>query len=139
VASAVTGGTHDFVLVNFANPDMVGHTGSIPAAIDAVECVDSCLGRLIDLVAERAEWIALVTADHGNAEKMLDAAGNVHTAHTTEPVDLIIFDPASEVEALRNQGRLADVAPTVLALLSIPAPSQMTGSSLIESLAAGGQ
>ncbi|HSH74584.1 MAG TPA: 2,3-bisphosphoglycerate-independent phosphoglycerate mutase, partial [Longimicrobiales bacterium] len=109
VAEAVTGGirsgTYDFILVNFANPDMVGHTGSTAAAVAAVEAVDSCLADILDAVEERAEWVALITADHGNCEKMIDEHGNVHTAHTTEPVDLIVFDPADPYTVLTGPGR----------------------------------
>jgi 2,3-bisphosphoglycerate-independent phosphoglycerate mutase len=122
---------YDFILVNFANPDMVGHTGSIPAASQAVEAVDELLGGLVDLVHDKPEWVALVTADHGNCEKMLTEDGAVHTAHTTEPVDFIVVDPRDPRRAVRAQGRLADVAPTVLALMEVPQPTQMTGSSLV--------
>ncbi|MDH5589603.1 MAG: 2,3-bisphosphoglycerate-independent phosphoglycerate mutase [Gemmatimonadota bacterium] len=132
VLRGLRGGEHHFILVNFANPDMVGHTGSIPAAVEAVETVDECLGRILDEVdASGGEWAALVTADHGNAEKMLDAEGNVHTAHTTEPVDLIVFDPASPPRRLAESGRLADVAPTVLGLMGIARPPAMTGDDLV--------
>ncbi|MEQ9570015.1 MAG: 2,3-bisphosphoglycerate-independent phosphoglycerate mutase [Longimicrobiales bacterium] len=122
-----------FILVNFANPDMVGHTGVIPAAVKAVETVDACLGRLLDAVADRGgAWVALVTADHGNCEKMLTVDGEPHTAHTTEPVDFTVFDPSGGTTALRDGGRLADVAPTVLAFLGLPQPGAMTGASLVE-------
>jgi 2,3-bisphosphoglycerate-independent phosphoglycerate mutase len=131
VAEGIIGGEYDFILVNFANPDMVGHTGSIPAAVKAVETVDTCLGELIDLVAERPEWVALVTADHGNAEKMIDEDGRVHTAHTTEPVDLIVVDPRGTTTSVAESGRLADVAPTVLGYMEIPPPSEMTGRDLV--------
>ena len=144
VLAGIHGGVHDFILVNFANPDMVGHTGSIPAAVRAVETVDACLAELKRAAEERPEWVILVTADHGNAEKMLDEEGNVHTAHTTEPVDFIVFDPrvpdrrtgsgpsspGADV-SLRGPGRLADVAPTVLRYLDIEQPPLMTGRSLL--------
>ena len=131
VADGVRSDDYDFILVNFANPDMVGHTGSIPAAVKAVEAVDTILGRLLDLVGERSDWVAFVTADHGNAEKMLTADGAPYTAHTTEPVDFMVFDGRGERVALRERGRLADVAPTVLAYMGLEQPKEMTGRSLV--------
>ena len=133
VKEAIRDGSHDFILVNFANPDMVGHTGSIQAAIEAVEVVDSCLGELIHSVTEHPEWIALVTADHGNAEKMLNDNGDVHTAHTLEPVDFIVFDPRAVAYVLEGSGRFADVAPTVLHFMGVSFPEQMTGKNLVAS------
>ena len=130
VADAVRGGEYDFVLVNFANPDMVGHTGSLPAAIAAVETVDRCLGEVMDAVRS-AGGGAIVTADHGNAEMMVDpATSEPHTAHTTNPVPLILVDDQRENEPLRTGGRLADVAPTVLSMMGIPCPESMTGADL---------
>lgn len=128
-------GDFDFVLVNFANPDMVGHTGVIPAAVAAVEAVDGCLAQLLAAVDDHPEWVALVTADHGNCERMLTADGKPHTAHTTEPVDLVVYDPASGdgKEWTVADGCLADVAPTVLALMGVAPPEQMTGRNLLES------
>ena len=134
VADAVIAGIrgpYSFVLVNFANPDMVGHTGSIPAAIKAVEAVDACLADILRTLREHPEWVALITADHGNCEKMIDERGNVHTAHTTEPVDLIVFDPTDAETVLSGPGRLADVAPTVLGYMEIPAPPQVNGRDLV--------
>ncbi len=132
VADHVVNGLADdrygFCLVNFANPDMVGHTGVIPAAIEAVETADRCLARVAEAVAARG-GVCLVTADHGNAETMLHPDGSPHTAHTTNPVPLIATD---EGLALRSGGRLADIAPTVLDLLGLPAPAAMNGTSLIE-------
>ncbi len=101
VADAVIGGVRserDFILVNFANPDMVGHTGVIPAAVKAVEAVDACLADILRTVDEHPEWVALITADHGNCEMMIDPEGNVHTAHTTTPVDFFVYDPLAEDE-----------------------------------------
>lgn len=134
---------YDFILVNYANPDMVGHTGVIPAAVAAVEAVDGCLGRLLDAVDANPGWVALVTADHGNCEMMIDPEGNVHTAHTTEPVDFVVYDTRAEVggagegEAIELpvSGRLADVAPTVLAYLGVETPEEMTGEPLVASSA----
>jgi len=117
-----------FCVVNFANPDMVGHTGSIPAVIEAVETTDRCLGRVVERVTA-AGGVCLITADHGNAEKMLEADGvSPHTAHTTNPVPLIVT--ASDVEA-RDGGELAGLAPTVLHFLGIEAPVEMTGEALV--------
>jgi 2,3-bisphosphoglycerate-independent phosphoglycerate mutase len=116
-----------FVIVNFANPDMVGHTGSIPAAVKAVETVDECLAEIAAAV-ERAGGVSLITADHGNAEQMLEADGvSPHTAHTTNPVPLIVTD--SEV-TLSDTGELSDLAPTLLDFLRFEQPLQMTGKSL---------
>src|SRR6476661_7045529 len=121
---------HDFILCNYANADMVGHTGVLPAVIKAVETVDSCLGRVL-AAADQAGIQVLVTADHGNAEMMIDpATGGVHTAHTTNPVPLVAVGTAAE--SLRAGGSLRDVAPTVLGLLGIEAPGEMTGRDLRE-------
>ena len=121
-----TGG-YGFGLVNFANADMVGHSGVIPAVVEAVETVDRCLGR-VTAVIERAGGVCLVTADHGNAEQMLEPDGSPHTAHTTNPVPLIAVGYAG---SLREGGRLADIAPTVLELLGLPQPQEMDGRSLL--------
>jgi 2,3-bisphosphoglycerate-independent phosphoglycerate mutase len=116
-----------FAVVNLANPDMVGHTGSIPATVKAVETVDECLGQIVDAV-ERHGGVTLITADHGNAEQMLEPDGtSPHTAHTTNPVPLIVTDP--EV-TLRDTGELADLVPTALDLLGFEQPLQMTGKGL---------
>jgi 2,3-bisphosphoglycerate-independent phosphoglycerate mutase len=116
-----------FVVINLANPDMVGHTGSIPAAVKAVETADECLGRIVEAVGRKG-GVSLITADHGNAEQMLEADGaSPHTAHTTNPVPLIITDP--EV-TLRTAGQLADLVPSVLGFLGFTQPSQMTGKTL---------
>jgi 2,3-bisphosphoglycerate-independent phosphoglycerate mutase len=116
-----------FAVVNFANPDMVGHTGSIPAAVRAVETVDACLGEVTAAV-ERKGGVSLITADHGNAEQMLEADGkSPHTAHTTNPVPLLVTDP--EV-TLRDTGELADLAPTVLGFLGFEQPLQMPRKGL---------
>ena len=122
----------DFMLVNFANPDMVGHTGSLPAAITAVETVDACAGELVDAVV-KSGGVAIVTADHGNCERMIDeVTGEPHTYHTVGPVSLFVIDDKFYYD-LRCWGRLADVAPTVLDLMGIAAPKEMTGESLIRS------
>ncbi len=119
----------DFVLVNFANPDMVGHTGSIEAAIKAVETVDECTGKLVDLVTSLG-GAALVTADHGNCERMVEIlTGEPHTYHTTNPVNCLAI--SNDYLLLRPRGILADVAPTVLDLMGIDQPAEMTGESLL--------
>ncbi len=122
--------THDFVLVNYANPDMVGHTGIYEAAVTAIEKVDECVGRISDMVTESG-GVLLITADHGNAESMLDPDGTPHTAHTTRRVPLILVGPGytPENHTLR-EGRLADVAPTILKIMGIEQPSEMTGEPL---------
>ncbi|MFL5931236.1 MAG: 2,3-bisphosphoglycerate-independent phosphoglycerate mutase [Gaiellaceae bacterium] len=125
---AIDGGAYRFAVVNFANPDMVGHTGSIPAVTKAIETADECLGRILAAV-ERRGGIALVTADHGNAEQMLEPDGvSPHTAHTTNPVPLVVTKKSVE---LANDGELSDLAPTALALLQLAKPLQMTGKSLV--------
>ena len=127
VVDGLAGGRYGFCLVNFANPDMVGHSGSIPATVEAVETVDRCLARVAEAVEKRG-GICLVTADHGNAETMLNADGSAHTAHTTSPVPLIVTGHGLR---LRDGGRLADIAPTALDLLGVPAPEAMQGASLV--------
>jgi 2,3-bisphosphoglycerate-independent phosphoglycerate mutase len=119
-----------FAVVNFANPDMVGHTGVIAAAVRAIETADSCLGEVVQAVHE-AGGGCVVTADHGNAEHMLEPDGSPNTAHTTNPVPLIVTVPG--LKLAQGEGILADVAPTVLELLGIPQPEEMSGSSLIAS------
>jgi len=119
---------YGFVVVNFANPDMVGHTGAIPAVVQAVETTDECLGRVIEAV-ERAGGVSLVIADHGNAENLLQEDGvSPQTAHTTNPVPVILTAP----DAALRDGQLADVAPTVLALLGLNGSSSMTGKKLVQ-------
>ena len=121
------GDGYRFAILNFANPDMVGHTGSIPAVRAAVEAVDRCLGRVLDCV-ERAGGICLVTADHGNAEVMLEPDGvSPHTAHTSNPVPLLVTDAGL---VLHDGGELSDLAPTVLELLGLLVPGEMTGRSI---------
>ncbi len=126
---AEVGDGYGFAVVNFANPDMVGHTGSIPAVVEAVETVDECLGRVVEAVAA-AGGVCLITADHGNAEQMLEPDGvSPHTAHTTCPVPLIVTVERGEVE---DGGELADLVPTALDLLGISEPPEMSGKSLIK-------
>ncbi len=122
---------HDFILANYANGDMVGHTGKIPAVVRAVETVDGCLERVM-ASAQRARASLIVTADHGNCELMIDpATGGPHTAHTTNPVPLVLVDERYR-GPLRAGGSLRDVGPTVLALLGLAQPPAMTGRDLRE-------
>jgi 2,3-bisphosphoglycerate-independent phosphoglycerate mutase len=133
LCSTVERRQHNFVLANYANPDMVGHTGSLPATIRAVECVDRCLARVL-ASAESAGARLLVTADHGNCETMIDPeTGGPHTAHTTSPVPLVVVDPDGD-RPLRSGGSLRDVGPTVLELLGLPRPEEMTGRDLREAM-----
>jgi len=129
LCNALSQHTYDFVLCNFANTDMVGHTGSLPAAMQAVEAVDACLGRILDAAAASGACL-LITADHGNAELMVHpVTAQPFTAHTTNQVPLVILDP-DETTLLREGGALCDVGPTVLALLGLAVPSDMTGRDL---------
>ena len=127
---AIRSGKYDMIVLNFANADMVGHTGSIPAAIKAVETVDTGLGRIADAIQSMGGAL-LVTADHGNAEMMVDPeTGGPHTAHTLNPVPLILTGAGNRV--LVAEGRLADIAPTMLELMELPKPAEMTGASLLK-------
>jgi 2,3-bisphosphoglycerate-independent phosphoglycerate mutase len=120
------------IVVNFANGDMVGHTGSLEAATRAVEVTDECVGRIVDAALARGGSL-IITADHGNAEQMWDPANDCpHTAHTTYDVVLMVVGAAFEGRALRSGGRLADIAPTVMAILGLEPPAEMTGTSLLE-------
>ncbi|MDR1131919.1 MAG: 2,3-bisphosphoglycerate-independent phosphoglycerate mutase [Oscillospiraceae bacterium] len=125
-AEAIRSGRYDVVICNLANCDMVGHTGVLSAAIRAVETVDACMGRILAAVIDAGGTI-LITADHGNADRMLEENGEPHTAHTTNPVPLILCG----AEARLKSGRLADIAPTMLALMGVMKPEKMTGESLI--------
>jgi 2,3-bisphosphoglycerate-independent phosphoglycerate mutase len=120
-------GGYRFAIVNFANPDMVGHTGVIPAVVKAVETVDACLGRVVAAV-ERLGGVCLVTSDHGNAEQLLEPDGSPHTAHTTNPVPLVVTIEGAKV---RDGGALADLVPTCLHLLGLPPAEGMTGRELV--------
>ena len=134
VVAAIESGAFHFVIVNFANGDMVGHTGVLPAAIHAVETADAALGRVVAATLEHG-GVALVTADHGNAEEMIDiVTGGPMTAHTTNPVPVVLVTPEESAlrhVALRADGRLAGVAPTILQLLGVAAPKDMTEPSLL--------
>ncbi|HKW09814.1 MAG TPA: 2,3-bisphosphoglycerate-independent phosphoglycerate mutase [Gemmatimonadaceae bacterium] len=129
LCDSIEKGEHDFTLCNYANGDMVGHTGSLPATIEAVETVDRCLARVVKS-AQAAGARLLVTADHGNCEMMIDPeTGGPHTAHTTSPVPLVVIDPDSD-QPLRSGGALCDVGPTVLRMLGLEQPPEMTGTDL---------
>jgi 2,3-bisphosphoglycerate-independent phosphoglycerate mutase len=136
VVAKVASGTYDFILINYANPDMVGHTGKLDAAIEAVRVIDGCLEQVVTAVLARGGAV-LLTADHGNLEQMFDESGGPHTAHTTNPVPCILIDPrlhrsAANRPTVSRSGVFADVAPTLLALMGIPQPPEMTGHSLVE-------
>lgn len=123
-------GSYDVIVLNFANADMVGHTGILPAAIKAIEAVDDCAGKLVAKVLALGGRV-LITADHGNAEVMMDENGGPHTAHTCDLVPFVLVDDARKCVKLRTGGILADLAPTMLEILGIPQPREMTGRSLI--------
>jgi 2,3-bisphosphoglycerate-independent phosphoglycerate mutase len=125
------------IVVNYANPDMVGHTGKMAETVQAIEVVDHCLGRLVEAIG-RSGGTAIITADHGNAEYMCDEQGNPWTAHTTNQVPFILIEGeklslpghGNDVQ-LREDGKLADIAPTILQILGLPKPSEMTGVSMV--------
>ncbi|MDD3288539.1 MAG: 2,3-bisphosphoglycerate-independent phosphoglycerate mutase [Alphaproteobacteria bacterium] len=130
VTCAIESGEFDFIVLNYANPDMVGHTGSLSAAIKAVETIDACLGRLISSI-KKAGGTIFLTADHGNCETMHDkTTDGPHTAHTLERVPAILINAPEEIKNIRD-GKLADVAPTILSLMNLPKPDEMDGESLI--------
>jgi 2,3-bisphosphoglycerate-independent phosphoglycerate mutase len=136
LCAAIEQREHDFILCNYANGDMVGHTGSIPATIRAVEMVDQCLARVL-ASADKTRARLLVTADHGNCEMMIDpSTGGPHTAHTTSPVPFLMIDPAGD-RPLRGGGALCDVGPTIVRLLGLDRPAEMTGTDLTELETAG--
>ena len=119
---------YDAIILNFANPDMVGHTGNLDAAIKAVEAVDTCVGKIIDALSKH-NGTCIITADHGNCDQMIDyKTGDPFTSHTTNPVPIILYG----VENVKlNNGRLCDIAPTLLDLMGLEKPKEMTGESLI--------
>jgi 2,3-bisphosphoglycerate-independent phosphoglycerate mutase len=129
-ASAIRSGQYDFVLVNFANPDMVGHTGKLEPAIRAVEAVDQGIGAIVAAV-RAVGGAAIITADHGNCELMRDpTTGGPHTAHTVNPVPLLYVDDRHKDAKIRSGGRICDVAPTMLKLMGLPKPQVMSGVPL---------
>ena len=128
----IASGVDDFIVLNYANPDMVGHTGSIEATVKACKAVDECLGRVLEAI-DKVGGCALITADHGNFEQMIDPeTGGPHTSHTTYPVPLHIYGEGFKDKKLREGGRLADILPTMLTMMGLPVPEEMTGKSLIE-------
>lgn len=118
----------DAIILNFANPDMVGHSGMLEPTVKAIEAVDECLGEVVDLILAKG-GSAIITADHGNSDEVVTLDGQPMTAHTTNPVPVIVTKPGVE---LRSGGRLADLAPTMLDLLGVAQPEEMTGESLIK-------
>lgn len=125
---AIKSDEYGMIICNFANCDMVGHTGVMDAAVKAVETVDECMGRVYDAARSMPDTVLIITADHGNADCMSDAEGKINTAHTTNPVPFVV---CSDSVKLRDGGRLADIAPTMLEIMNIPKPAEMSGSSLI--------
>ena len=125
---AIASDEYSLVVCNFANCDMVGHTGIMDAAVTAVETVDKCIGRITEEVKKHNDTVLLVTADHGNADCMFDSTGKVNTAHTTNPVPFVVCKDGIELE----NGRLADIAPTILAVMELDKPAEMSGKSLIK-------
>lgn len=130
VLQRIASDRYEFIVLNFANMDMVGHTGVLAAAIKACETVDGCVGRIVQAVTAKGGAL-IITADHGNAETMLEENGKIHTAHTTNPVPLILVSEQHRRASLR-EGVLGDIAPTILELMGLDQPAQMTGKSLIE-------
>ena len=131
VVEAINSDKYNCIILNYANPDMVGHTGNLEAAIKAIETIDGCVERVVEAMAEK-QGVILMTADHGNAEQMIDyKTGEPHTAHTTNPVPLILVSADKNLK-LKQGGKLADLAPTMLDLMNLEKPEEMTGESLIE-------
>ena len=130
VVEAINADKYDAIILNYANPDMVGHTGSLPAAIKAVETIDECVQKVVDAILEH-DGTLIITADHGNCEQMIDyKTGEPHTAHTTNPVPLILVTKDESLKV--KSGKLADLAPTMLEMLGIEKPKEMTGESILE-------
>ena len=127
VVEALASDSYDLIVCNFANCDMVGHTGVMDAAVKAVETMDACMGRIAEEVSKHPDVVLLVTADHGNADCMFDETGKVNTAHTTNPVPFLVTREGASLD----DGRLADIAPTILNLMGLEQPSEMTGKSLL--------
>jgi 2,3-bisphosphoglycerate-independent phosphoglycerate mutase len=130
LVEAIGSGKFDLIVVNYANSDMVGHTGNEAAAVKAIEAVDACLGRLME-ATKKAGGVLLITADHGNAEQMFDEKSHQkHTQHTLNRVPALLFNAPASIRSL-SDGKLADVAPTILDLLGVPQPREMTGHPLL--------
>jgi 2,3-bisphosphoglycerate-independent phosphoglycerate mutase len=131
LVTSIQSGKYDVIIVNFANPDMVGHTGIMQAAIQAIEAVDECVGKAVDAVKE-VDGQMFICADHGNAEKLIDEDGEPFTAHTTNPVPFILVN-YDENYKLREGGCLADIVPTLIEMMGMEQPAEMTGKSLLVS------
>ena len=129
VIEAINSEKYDSIILNYANPDMVGHTGNLDAAVKAIETIDECVGKVAKAV-EKVGGVLLITADHGNAEQMVDyKTGEPHTAHTTNPVPLVLIG----LEDIKlKEGKLADLAPTMLEIMGLDKPEEMSGESLLE-------
>jgi 2,3-bisphosphoglycerate-independent phosphoglycerate mutase len=128
LVKAIDSNNYDVIICNFANPDMVGHTGKYAAAVAAIEAIDCCLGRILEAI-EKSEMELLITADHGNAEQMVDReTGQAHTAHTSNPVPLIYVGRPAQ---LQERGALCDIAPTILQIMGLEQPIEMSGRPLI--------
>jgi 2,3-bisphosphoglycerate-independent phosphoglycerate mutase len=132
VVKRINSDKYDVIILNFANPDMVGHTGILEAAVKAVEAVDICVGRILEVILQK-NGAAIIISDHGNCEEMIDNRGEPQTAHTTDLVPFVLVGNGYEKIRLKTGGALCDVAPTILELLKIKKPAEMTGSSLIDS------
>ena len=128
VVEALASEQYDLIVCNFANCDMVGHTGVMEAAVKAVETVDGCIGRIVDELRQHPDVVLLLTADHGNADCMFDESGKVNTAHTTNPVPFLV----TMKNAALSDGRLADIAPTILNIMGLEQPAEMTGNCLLK-------
>ncbi len=130
VCKAITGGKYDVIITNFANPDMVGHTGVMEAAVKAIEVIDECVGEVVEFIKE-VDGQLFICADHGNAEQLIDyETGEPYTAHTTNPVPFILVN-ADPKYTLRENGVLADIVPTLIELMGMKQPKEMTGKSLL--------
>ena len=130
LVAAIKSGEYDVIIINFANPDMVGHTGVLDAAIAAVETVDKCVGDAVEAVKE-VDGVLFICADHGNCEQMKNyETGEPHTAHTTNPVPFILFN-YDENYTLKEGGKLCDIVPTLLEIMGMEQPAEMTGQSLL--------
>ena len=119
---------YDFTVVNFANPDMVGHTGNFEATVKAIETIDLCIKKILDETKKIENLVTIITADHGNAEKMKDKDGEPFTSHTSNLVPFVILNYNCRI---KKEGRLCDIAPTILDILNLPHPSEFTGNSLV--------
>ena len=122
-------GKYDVIITNFANPDMVGHTGIMDAVVKAIETVDECVGKVVEAVKE-VDGVMFICADHGNAEKLIDDNGEPYTAHTTNPVPFILVN-YDEAYTLKENGKLCDIIPTLIDIMELEKPAEMTGESLL--------